>query len=79
LVSLHPTYLSRLFKQTTGIKLSEYIMQQKLELARRLLADKSLRIGEISTRVGFYTPSYFTRFFKRMTGTSPQEYRDTLG
>lgn len=75
LVDLNSSYLSRLYKQSTGIGLSEYIMNSRIEEAKRLLRDTSLKIIEISQILGFESAAYFTRFFKKDTGLTPKEFK----
>ena len=74
-VYLNPDYLSRLFKQQTGVSLSEYIQQQRLTLAKRLLTQTRLPVGDIALNLGYSSFSYFTRVFKAATGYAPLEYR----
>ncbi len=76
LVSLNPIYLSRLYKQLTGEGLSETIMSVRLTEAKRQLKDTNDKVQDISTRVGFESAAYFTRFFKKATECTPQEYRE---
>lgn len=76
LVYFNPKYLSRLFKQETGMNLSDYISDVKLNLAKKLIRQNTMKIHEIAEHVGYYSAPYFTRFFKKATGMSPQEYRD---
>jgi len=76
IVHFNPSYLSRIFKQITGDNLSSYINSRRLDKAKELLADHKHKIHEIAAMLGFSTAPYFTRFFKKMTGMSPQEYRD---
>jgi two-component system, response regulator YesN len=78
LVSFNPAYLSRLFKQTTGENLSDYVTSEKLKKAKNLLETTDLSIKDISIKMGFYTPIYFTKFFKRLVGVSPKKYRDSV-
>ena len=75
LLHFHPFYLSRLFKQVAGKSLSDYIWEVKLAKARELLKQGDMKIGEIASSLGFENASYFTRFFRRYTDMSPQEYR----
>jgi two-component system response regulator YesN len=75
-VYLNPSYLSRLFKQVTGVNLSDFIESARVKHAKELLEKESLRVNEIARRVGYDTAASFTRFFRKSTGTSPQEYRD---
>lgn len=78
LVYLNPSYLSRLFKQVTGINLLNYINDDRLDKAKELLQKNNLKINEISASLGFISAPSFTRFFKKMTGITPQEYRKSL-
>lgn len=74
----NPTYLSRLFHQLKGETLSDYVSNMRIQRANQLLKDSTNRIGDISAAVGFSTPANFSRFYRKMTGLSPQEYRDSL-
>ncbi|MDF2669481.1 MAG: response regulator, partial [Paenibacillus sp.] len=78
-VFLSPTYLSKLYKQASGIGLSNYINEARITRAMELLKDNRYKIHEIAGMVGMESPTYFTRFFKRTTNMSPQEYRDSIG
>jgi len=75
-VYFNPSYLSRYYKQLTGSNLSEYINHAKAEAAGEMLENPKLKIGEVALRLGYESPSYFTAFFRKMTGMSPQEFRD---
>ncbi len=77
-VYFNPSYLSRFYKQLSGRNLSDYINATKAKAASRMLADMNLKVNEIALKLGFDSPSYFTAFFRKMTGTSPQEYREAL-
>ncbi len=77
LVYFNPSYLSRLFKQVTGMNYSEYLMEVRVGRARELLADTGMLIHEVVEAVGLGSPTYFGRIFKKATGMTPQEYRDT--
>ncbi|SDX31803.1 response regulator [Paenibacillus sp. CF384] len=75
IVFLNPAYLSVLYKQQTGMNLSEYIAELRLEKAKELLTATPLKIHEIADKVGFETSGYFIRFFKKRIQLTPQEYR----
>ncbi len=75
-VHLNAGYLSRLYIQTTGISLSDYINMSRLEEAKRLLKTTSFKIYEIAQMVGYDTALSFIRFFKKQMDMTPQEYRD---
>ncbi|WP_424767989.1 response regulator transcription factor [Paenibacillus sp. sgz302251] len=72
----NPSYLSRLFKQETGQNLSEYIDQARIKKAKELLIKEESKIHEVGARVGYEAAHSFTRFFKKMTGVTPQEFRE---
>jgi len=74
-VNFNPSYLSRLFKKAYGQTLSEYIWDFKFKKAQDMLREDSIRISAISDKLGFESKAYFTRFFKRMAGMTPKEYR----
>lgn len=78
IAGLHPAYLSRLYKKVTDNSLGQYITAQRLNAAKTLLQDPTIRIQSIAERVGLNTASYFTHFFKKSMGMSPQEYRMKL-
>lgn len=81
LAELHffnPSYLSRFFKQEYGINLSEYIDKCRIRRAKELLRNYELKVRDVSLSVGYEAAHSFTRFFKKMTGVTPQEYRDSL-
>ena len=75
----NPSYLSRIFKQTYGSNLSEYIVKQRMDLAKRMLCTTTKRINEISLIAGYTSHHSFTRVFKHIVGVSPVDYRDKYG
>ena len=75
-VYLNPDYLTRRFKQETGLSLSDYIIEKRVALAKRLLLKTELSIVEISEKAGFSYSSYFVRLFRKKTGITPQQYRE---
>ena len=81
LAELHyfnPSYLSRFFKQERGVKLSEYIEDCRLKKAKELLSNADLKVRDVALLVGYEAAHSFTRFFKKSTGMTPQEYRDSI-
>lgn len=77
-IHFNPSYLSRLFKQESGINLSEYIDEARIEKAKELLKQDEIKIAEVGVRIGYETPHSFTRFFKKSIGFTPMEYREGL-
>ena len=70
LVFMNPDYLSRLFKKQEGIGLAEYIIQKKLDFAKKLLKSTQLPVVDIAARTGFSYSSYFIRIFKKKEGVT---------
>jgi AraC family transcriptional activator of pobA len=66
-------YLNTLIKRETGLTLGQYRAQQRLELAKRLLGDRS-RISSVATAVGLNDQSYFSRWFRKQTGQRPSAW-----
>lgn len=68
-------YLSKRFKAETGVSLNDYIKEQKVEQAKRMLGRMDISVAEISERLAFSSPSYFCTVFKQYTGRMPSEYQ----
>lgn len=73
---LHPVYLSRVFKELTGITVGDFINRTRLEKVENLLKSSRLTVLEISRKLGFATDNYFCRWFRKQTGMSPHQYRE---
>ncbi len=71
-----PNYLSRLFKKTTGIGCNEYIIKKRMDKAKALLENTSLKSGNIATMIGYKDTNYFSITFKKYNGISPTAYRE---
>lgn len=75
-VYLHPTYLSRLFKYEMGVTLSDYITNERIAYACKLLSEQpGIKTSIVALQVGYPQSTYFCRVFRRTTGMSPQEYQ----
>ncbi|WP_438445225.1 response regulator transcription factor [Gorillibacterium sp. sgz5001074] len=74
-VHLNPSYLSQLFKQQMGINFVDYVLEQRMDKAKQLLSQTTLRISEIAERVGYSDIAYFSSTYKRVTGQTPSEFR----
>ena len=77
-VNVSPFYFCKLFKKATGMTLTEYVARMRVEKAKTLLVDPSLRISEIVFAAGFGSIPRFNSVFKRYAGMPPTEYRATL-
>ena len=72
---MSPNHLNRAVKAETGRSASVWIDNARVSLARELLLDRSMSMSEIAERLGFSEASYFSRFFRKVTGVSPSEFR----
>lgn len=68
-------YLSRLFKAETGENFSIYLMMYRMKRARELLQTTDLKIYQIANEVGYETPGYFTKIYRKYIGESPEDTR----
>lgn len=75
-VYLNPVYLSRVYRQSTGQKLSEYVLTCRIAEAQKLLRNQNTKINEIALQVGFDSAAHFSRVFKKRTSFTPAEYRE---
>lgn len=76
IAGMTPSAFSRFFKLHTGRKLSEYIIEQRLGYASRMLVDTSNSVAEICYACGFNNLSNFNRIFKKRKHCSPTEFRE---
>lgn len=74
-INISPAYLSRLFKEITGVNFVTYIKELKFERAEELLLNSNLTIQQIAFEVGFNTPAYFIQQFKAKYGYTPNRFR----
>lgn len=74
-VGINSNYLSTLFKKETGKTFTKYLTDLRIDNAKRLLADTSANVAQISRSVGYQDPGYFYRVFKKETGQTPLNYR----
>jgi two-component system response regulator YesN len=77
-VRLSSFYFSKTFKQYTGVTFIDYLSLYRVEKAKEILKDPRWSIKEISVRVGYSDPNYFTRVFRRLEGLTPSEYRSLV-
>lgn len=75
LLGLSSYYFCTAFRMATGSTPFEWLTRQRLEKTQELLKDSTLRVTEISVRVGYATPSALAARFRRQFGVTPSEYR----
>lgn len=73
---LNPNYISQLFKKQINMNFIDLFTALRMEKAKELLDDVTLKAYEVSSRVGYEDSRYFSQAFKKFTGMTPTEYRD---
>ncbi|MWV46951.1 response regulator [Paenibacillus sp. HJL G12] len=74
-IGLNPSYFSRLYKQLTGMGLSDYINDYRNLKAKEWLLNSPMKVNEIAAALGYNSALAFIRFFKKQNQATPQEYR----
>ena len=75
-VKYDQSYITRIFKQKFGLTPHAFIINKRVENARNeLLNDKNISLAQLSSEVGFYDQSHFTKVFKRVFAITPNNYR----
>ncbi|QGH35979.1 helix-turn-helix domain-containing protein [Gracilibacillus salitolerans] len=72
---LHEQSISKLFKQSIGCSFTEYLNAVRITEAKRLLTETTLKINQITKKVGYTNHVHFWRIFKKFTSMSPNDYR----
>lgn len=72
------SYLSKIFHEQTGLTIANYSSRLKIKYAKQLIRENDLNLSEISDKLAFDNPQYFSRVFRRITGMSPTEFKSTL-
>ncbi|MEA4890032.1 MAG: AraC family transcriptional regulator [Clostridiaceae bacterium] len=75
LYQISANYLSRLFKEETGVNFTDYVNRSKLNRAAELLNNSTKNIDEIAETTGFNSSAYFIKKFKQEYGITPKKYR----
>lgn len=67
-------HLSRLFSRHRGMSFRQYVIEKRLERARRLLLDPLYTVTQVAEACGYPSAAYFARAFRKATGLSPRQY-----
>lgn len=73
-----PVYCDTLFKQEMGRSIIDYLLEQRIEEAKKLLLEGAVSLRKIAESVGFPDYNYFARTFKKRTGYTPVQYQNIL-
>jgi AraC family transcriptional regulator len=76
IAELSPFHFTRSFKQATGSTPIQFLMQRRIDFAKRLLTDSELPIVEVGLNAGFKNQSHFTTFFRKITSMTPKAFRN---
>ncbi|MGP4038786.1 response regulator transcription factor [Gracilibacillus sp. D59] len=77
-VHLNATYFSEYFKKCKGETFSQYLVRCRMEKAKELLSDHSLRVYEVASNVGYSDNRHFSKVFQSKVGMTPTEYRKNV-
>lgn len=76
-LNVNPSYLSRAFKNKTGMNLVDTINRKRVNRARELLAARQMKVYEVAAAVGIEDTTYFSHLFRKYTGVSPRDYQES--
>ena len=74
-VYVSPYHLSHTFKENVGVSPIQFLIQYRIDEAKKMLIDSNIPIREIAYKVGYPNANYFNLLFKKMTGMAPGKFR----
>jgi Response regulator containing CheY-like receiver domain and AraC-type DNA-binding domain len=77
-IYITPTYLSQLFKLETGVNFLEFLHSYRIEKSKELLKNRTLKNYQIANLVGYSNEKHFSKTFKKYTGLTPKQFRDSI-
>lgn len=78
-VHMNSSYFCQLFKKETSVTFLTYLTNYRIECAKELLSSSNFRIAEIGAMVGIADSKYFSKVFRKVTGTTPAAWREKKG
>lgn len=75
---MNPVYLGQLFKKTYGVYFNDYLLEIRIQEAKKLLRQTDLKVYEVAERVGFCNPDYFVTQFEKVEHKTPTEYKNGI-
>ena len=78
---IHPDYFGKLFRKETGIAFTRYVMDLRMDRAKKLIAERpDIKVYELCEATGFgENPHYFSQVFRSCCGCTPSEYKRAMG
>jgi len=75
-LNFHPVYVSRVFKKETGYSFSDYLSQFRLRQAKDWLRNTDMKVADIAEQLNYQSSSTFIRYFRKMEGMTPGQFRE---
>ena len=75
-IYLSPKHANSIFKKETGKTICDYLLEYRIEVAKKLLKDPYSKVYQVSEEAGYKNKSHFCLLFKKYTGFTPTEYKD---
>lgn len=75
IAGMSPHYFAELFRQSTGSAPHQFVLRQRIELAKERLRDPRRSVIEAALEAGFQNPSHFSRMFRKLVGVSPSAFQ----
>ncbi len=76
-INVHKVYLCRIFKEEIGENVTQYILKARIEKSKEIIISTNYKLYEISDKLGFNSPQQFSMLFKKVTGMTPNQFRDS--
>ncbi|MBE6086596.1 MAG: response regulator [Clostridium beijerinckii] len=76
-INVHKVYLCRIFKEETGENVTQYILKARIDNSKEIILSTNYKLYEISDKLGFNSPQQFSILFKKVTGITPNQFRDS--
>jgi AraC family transcriptional regulator len=75
LVAMSPSHFARVFKASFGVTPYRFVMHERIELAKAMLAENKLSASQVAMTVGFSSQSHFVKVFRQFTGVTPKQFK----
>lgn len=75
-LNYHPSYIRRILKKQMGINFREYLLQYRINIAKKWMLETEMSIAEIARKLQYENTENFVRSFKKLVGCTPKQYRD---